>query len=108
MSDHPITSGSVDIDGTRFEHLTAGEGPLALVVHGFPDTPRSWERMLRALAAAGYRAVAPWTRGYAPTGVPADGDYRVARLGADINALHAALGGGDDAVLIGHDWGAIA
>jgi len=59
------------------------------------------------LADAGFRAVAPWTRGYAPTDVAPDGDYRVSTLAADANALHDALGGDDRAVLVGHDWGAI-
>jgi pimeloyl-ACP methyl ester carboxylesterase len=52
--------------------------------------------------------VAPWLRGYAPTTVPPDGRYQSAVLGLDACALHQALGGGDDAVLIGHDWGAFA
>jgi pimeloyl-ACP methyl ester carboxylesterase len=61
-----------------------------------------------ALAEAGYRAVAPWMRGYAPSSVPVDGTYQTGALAADANALHEALGGDADAVLIGHDWGAIA
>jgi pimeloyl-ACP methyl ester carboxylesterase len=62
---------------------------------------------LPELAAAGFRAVAPWTRGYAPTEVPPDDDYSGATLTADANALHDALDGTSDAVLIGHDWGAM-
>jgi pimeloyl-ACP methyl ester carboxylesterase len=58
------------------------------------------------LAAAGYRAVAPFTRGYAPTSIAPDGIYQTGALSADANALHEALGGDGDAVLIGHDWGA--
>ena len=61
-----------------------------------------------ALADAGYRAVAPFIRGYAPTAVPADGRYQTGALAADANALHEALGGDADAVIIGHDWGALA
>ena len=52
--------------------------------------------------------MAPFLRGYAPTAVPADGHYQMGALVRDVNALHEALGGGDDAVLIGHDWGALA
>ena len=52
--------------------------------------------------------MAPWLRGYAPTTVPADGHYQAGVLALDACALHEALGGGDDAVLIGHDWGALA
>ena len=57
---------------------------------------------------AGYRAVAPFLRGYAPTSVPADGEYGVGALAADALAFADALGGSDDDVLIGHDWGAFA
>jgi pimeloyl-ACP methyl ester carboxylesterase len=100
-------SETVSANGVTFSYLSAGEGPLALLLHGFPDSAHTWRHLLPALADTGYRAVAPWTRGYAPTSVPADGDYRVSTLAADANALHEALGGDADAVLIGHDWGAI-
>ena len=58
------------------------------------------------LAEAGYRAVAPFMRGYAPSAVPSDGCYQTAMLARDANALHEILGGDSDAVIIGHDWGA--
>ena len=58
------------------------------------------------LASAGYRVVAPFMRGYAPSAVPADGCYQTAMLARDANALHEELGGDGDAVIIGHDWGA--
>ena len=61
---------------------------------------------LAALVAAGYRAVAPFQRGYAPTSVPASGLFQSGVLGVDANALHEALGADGDAVIIGHDWGA--
>jgi pimeloyl-ACP methyl ester carboxylesterase len=103
-----ITQTSVVANGLEFGALTCGDtGPLALCLHGFPDSAHTWDRLLPDLAAAGFRAVAPWTRGYAPTEVPADGDYSVTALSTDANALHEALGGGADAVLIGHDWGAM-
>ena len=89
--------------------LTAGDsGPLALCLHGFPDTAHGWRYLLPALADAGYRAVAPFMRGYAPTSIPADGQYHVATLARDATVLHEALGGDSDAVIIGHDWGALA
>ena len=81
-------------------------GPLALCLHGFPDTAHTWRHLLPRLAEAGFRAVAPFTRGYAPTSVPADGLYQVGALAADANALHEVLGGDADAVIVGHDWGA--
>lgn len=95
----------------RFAYLSAGadnDGPLVLCLHGFPDTAYTWRHLLPALAGAGYRAVAPFMRGYAPTEVPADGCYETAALAADAVALHEALGGGGDAILVGHDWGAFA
>jgi pimeloyl-ACP methyl ester carboxylesterase len=103
-----INQTTVEANGLRFGALTCGDsGPLALCLHGFPDSAHTWRHLLPELAAAGFRAVAPWTRGYAPTTVPGDGDYSMKALVADANALHDALGGGSDAVLIGHDWGAM-
>jgi len=99
---------TVTANGVTFACLTMGEGPLALCLHGFPDTATSWRYLLPALADAGYRAVAPWMRGYAPTAVPADGAYQTGALATDAVALHDALGGDGDAVIIGHDWGAFA
>lgn len=103
-----ITTGSVTANGLDFGYLAAGpaDGPLALLLHGFPDSPHTWRHLMPGLAAAGYRAVAPFMRGYAPTPVPADGAFQTGALAADAVALHEALGGGPDAVLIGHDWGA--
>ncbi|MDX6739916.1 alpha/beta hydrolase [Actinocorallia sp. A-T 12471] len=101
---------TIKANGIEFACRTEGpaDGPLALLLHGFPDTPHSWRFLMPALADAGYRAVAPFMRGYAPTGTAPDGDYRAGALGADANALHDALGGDSSAVLVGHDWGAAA
>ena len=101
---------TITANGLDFACLTDGpdDGPLALCLHGFPDTAHTWRYLLPELAAAGYHAVAPFLRGYAPTSIPADGRYQVGALVRDANALHQALGGGEDAVLIGHDWGALA
>jgi pimeloyl-ACP methyl ester carboxylesterase len=99
----------VHANGLRFAYLTSGpaDGPLALCLHGFPDTPATWRHLLPQLAQAGFRAVAPWLRGYAPTEVPQSG-ITPGVLAGDVNGLHEALGGREDAVLVGHDWGAIA
>lgn len=102
------TQGTVRANDVEFAYLELGSGPLALCLHGFPDSPHGWRHQLPALAEAGFRAVAPWMRGYAPTAVPADGAYQQGALAADANALHEALGGDADAVLLGHDWGATA
>ncbi|MCO6008897.1 alpha/beta hydrolase [Actinoallomurus purpureus] len=99
---------TIQANGLAFGYLEAGSGPLALCLHGFPDSAYTWRHLLPALADAGYHAVAPFLRGYAPTEVPKDGAYQVGALAADANALHEAFGGDADAVLVGHDWGAAA
>jgi pimeloyl-ACP methyl ester carboxylesterase len=104
----PVRSATVWANDLEFGLLEAGSGPLALCLHGFPDTAHTWRHLLPVLAGAGFHAVAPFMRGYAPTAVPADGAYQVGALVADAVALHEVLGGGGDAVLIGHDWGAEA
>lgn len=103
-----ISQGTIAANGLNFAYLEAGSGPLALCLHGFPDSAWGWRHLLPALADAGYHAVAPFERGYAPTEVPADGRYQTAALALDACELHQALGGDGEAVLIGHDWGAMA
>ena len=93
-------------NGIEFGILEVGEGPLALCLHGFPDSAHTWRYLLPELAGAGFRAVAPFMRGYAPTGLSPDGSYPLGALVADAVALHEVLGGDERAVLIGHDWGA--
>jgi pimeloyl-ACP methyl ester carboxylesterase len=97
----------VHANGLRFAYLAEGEGPLVLLLHGFPDTARTWDRTRSVLAAAGFRAVSPWMRGYVPTEIPRDGDVGQDTLGRDVLALIDALGS-DDAIVVGHDWGASA
>ena len=99
---------SVTANGLRFAYRVTGDGALALLAHGFPDTPATWRHLAPRLAAAGYRVVTPWMRGYAPTTIPADGAYDGDTLAADLNRLHDVLGGDEQAVLVGHDWGAHA
>jgi pimeloyl-ACP methyl ester carboxylesterase len=84
------------------------DGPLALLLHGFPDTAATWRHLMPLLASDGYHVVAPYLRGYGPTEVPSDGCYQTGALVADALALHAALGGDSRAVVVGHDWGAMA
>ncbi len=98
---HVVTVG----DG-RVHCVEAGEGPLVLLVHGFPESWYSWRHQLPALAAAGYRAVAIDVRGYGRSSKPlAVEEYRMVRLVADNVGLVAALGC-ETAVVVGHDWGA--
>ncbi len=99
--------GTVRANGLRFATLEAGDGPLVLCLHGFPDHARSFRHQLPALAAAGFRAVAPFMRGYAPSDVPPNGPYQSAALAHDAVALIEALGY-EKAFVFGHDWGAVA
>ena len=101
-------TGSVAANGLRFGFLEAGSGPLVLCLHGFPDHARSFRFQLDALAAAGFRAVAPFMRGYTPTEQPADGQYQTAALARDALELIGALGYDSAAAVFGHDWGAVA
>lgn len=98
----------LDVGGTRLAYLQRGKGPLLLCVHGFPDTAYSFLPVLERLAAAGYHAVAPFQRGYAPSALAADDDYRAVTLAQDLLALIEALGQGRAAAVVGHDWGSVA
>jgi pimeloyl-ACP methyl ester carboxylesterase len=89
-----------------FSALSLGAGTVVLCLHGFPDDLRSFRFQLPALAAAGFRAVAPRLRGYEPTSQPADGDYHVVRMAEDVVGWIDDLG--EERVhLVGHDWGAV-
>jgi pimeloyl-ACP methyl ester carboxylesterase len=96
-------------NGVELAFLTWGPstGPLALLVHGFPDSPLTWRYLGPALAEDGYRVIAPWTRGYAPSEVPPDRTYTFSQLSGDLNGLHEVFRGDDRAILVGHDWGAM-
>ena len=99
-------SSAIEANGLRFALLEEGEGPLVLLLHGFPDTAHTWDEVRPQIAAKGYRAVSPFMRGYHPTEVPPrDADQET--IGRDALALIEALGY-DDAIVIGHDWGASA
>jgi pimeloyl-ACP methyl ester carboxylesterase len=102
---HPIRE--VRANGLRFAFFEEGRGPLVLLLHGFPDTPHTWDAVRPALASAGYRAVTPFMRGYAPTDIPSTEAYDADTLGRDALGLIEALGE-DKAFLVGHDWGASA
>lgn len=96
----------IQTDGLTQQVLEAGDGPLALLIHGFPELGISWRAQVLALAEAGYRAVAPDMRGYGATDRPeATGDHTILHLVGDMVDLVRALGA-DQAVVVGHDWGA--
>ena len=83
------------------------DAPIALCLHGFPDTAWGWRKVTPLLVDAGWRVVAPFMRGYAPSSIPADGSYHVGALMDDaLQVLEAAGPTGRD-VVIGHDWGAM-
>ncbi len=105
MAGHQITQASTEVDDLHVEWLECGTGPLAICLHGFPDSAHTWRHLLPELANAGFRGVAPWTRGYFPTAVPTDGLYQRGVRGRDACLLHEALDGDSDAVIIGHDFG---
>jgi pimeloyl-ACP methyl ester carboxylesterase len=103
----PLTPGALDVGDVRLHWLEAGEGPLVICAHGFPDHAPTMRPLLGRLAEAGFRAVAPFMRGYPPSTVEAR-TYEGAALAADLLGLADALGGEEPVRLVGHDWGAVA
>lgn len=102
MTDHK----TIRANGIDFAYLEEGAGTPVLLLHGFPDTFNTWRPVMKRLAAAGYRAIAPALRGYAPTGPAPDNDYSVPTLARDLIALleHFEIQKG---LVVGHDWGAV-
>ena len=85
-----------------------GDGPLVVLLHGFPQSRRTWKESLPILARAGYRAVAPDLRGYGDSPKPKGIDaYQASEFVADVAALIESLSK-EPAIVVGHDWGAIA
>lgn len=84
------------------------DGPIALCLHGFPDTAYGFRKLAPALVSAGYRVIAPFMRGYVPSSVPSDRSYHIGALMDDALQVRAACNPTDRDVVIGHDWGAIA
>ncbi len=106
MTSFRTPTGSVVVNGVELAYVEAGDGPLLLCLHGFPDHAPSFRHQLETFAGQGYRVVAPYMRGYAPSTCPPDGPYQTAALAGDVIGLIDALGGGRAAV-VGHDWGAL-
>ncbi len=101
------TGRFIEANGVRLHYVEEGQGPLVLLCHGWPESWYSWRHQITALAAAGYRVVAPDQRGYGASDAPSEVEaYDIAHLVADMVGLVAALGE-DRAVVIGHDWGSI-
>lgn len=99
----PWTHRTVSANGINLHVAETGEGPLVVLLHGFPEFWWSWRHQLTALADAGFRAVAVDQRGYGATDKPPRG-YDAPNLAADIAGLIRALGE-REAVVVGHDWG---
>lgn len=100
---------TVEVNGVRLAYREAGRDgdPLVLCLHGFPDSPVTFDALSTELVAGGFRVVMPWLRGYPPSAV-VDGSYQVAVLAHDAIGLAAALSPDRPAFLVGHDWGGLA
>jgi len=98
----------IEVAGGRFGYLDHGpaDGPLVVCLHGFPDHAESFAPLLTRLGEAGYHAVAPWMRGYAPSTL--SGPFHGEQLADDALAIARGLAGGRRFALVGHDWGALA
>ena len=96
----------IECNGIHINIAEQGEGPLVLLVHGFPESWFSWRHQIDALAAAGFRVVAPDMRGYGKSDAPqAIDQYTIRHLVGDLIGILDALGAAT-AVIVGHDWGA--
>jgi len=103
---HGLSHRTVSVNGLRLHIAESGQGPLVLLCHGFPECWYSWRHQLRALAEAGFHAVAPDMRGFGQTDAPEDiAEYTIGHNVADMVQLVSVLGE-KQAVIIGHDWGA--
>lgn len=105
LIDGPWTHREVTANGARFHAAEAGEGPLVVLLHGFPEFWWAWRHQIPALAAAGFRVVAPDLRGYGASDKPPRG-YDLFTLSADVAGMVRALGE-RDAILVGHGWGGL-
>lgn len=105
MPSEPWAHREESVGGLRLHWVEAGEGPLVLLLHGFPELWLAWRKQIPALAASGFRAVAPDLRGYnlseKPRGVAS---YRMEKLAGDVANLVRHLGY-ERTFLVGHDWG---
>jgi len=102
-----FNSRRIVVNGVELNVIVEGEGPDVLLVHGFPDDHTVWRRQIPALVAAGYRVIAPDTRGCGESAMPAKvAEYSIDRLVADLVGLLDALRI-EKVRLVGHDWGAV-
>jgi pimeloyl-ACP methyl ester carboxylesterase len=100
-----LREGYADVGGQRLHYVEAGDGPLVVLLHGFPEFWYGWRLQIQPLAKAGFRVVAPDLRGYNLSSKPADvAAYDAGQLTADIGGLIEERGA-ESALLVGHDWG---
>lgn len=101
-----LTNRTVTVGGLSINIAEQGEGPLVLLLHGWPETSHNWRHQMQPLADAGYHVVAPDQRGFGRSDCPADVDqYTLLHLVGDVVGLIGELGA-KDAIVVGHDWGA--
>ena len=102
-----MNAGHYRVNGVRLHAAVAGEGPPVLLVHGFPDDHAVWRKQIPALAAAGYKVIAPDMRGCGESEAPVDvSSYRIDVLIDDLVGLLDTLGI-ERVRLVAHDWGAV-
>ncbi|WP_170122030.1 alpha/beta fold hydrolase [Breoghania corrubedonensis] len=94
-------------DGVPLCYRQQGNGPLIVGLHGFPDTYQTWDDLGAGLAHQGYSFIGLAMRGYAPSGIPENGNYAIHRLARDVVELLDHIGC-QSAIVVGHDWGASA
>jgi pimeloyl-ACP methyl ester carboxylesterase len=113
VSDHPaalngqleLREGYAEVGDVKLHYVEAGDGPLIVLLHGFPEFWFGWRLQIAPLVAAGYRVVAPDTRGYNLSSKPAEvAAYAADRMAEDIQGLIHERGA-ESALLVGHDWG---
>jgi pimeloyl-ACP methyl ester carboxylesterase len=105
LAEGPWRHREITANGQRFHAVEAGEGPLVLLLHGFPQFWWSWRYVIPVLADAGFRVVAPDLRGYGASDKPPRG-YDLATLSNDVAGMIPALGE-HDAMIVGHGWGGL-
>ncbi len=107
MATEQLEHGQVEVNGISVHTVSVGEGPLVIFCHGFPESWYSWRHQLPVVAEAGFRAMALDMRGYGGTSAPAAVEaYSMSHIVGDVVGAVAAAGA-DQAVVVGHDWGAM-
>jgi pimeloyl-ACP methyl ester carboxylesterase len=97
----------IHANNIEFAYHEEGQGPLVMLLHGFPDIASTWSYQVPKLVEQGYRVVTPYLRGYTPTEIPTGGFYDKATLVEDIAGLIKRLSANEPIYLVGQDWGAI-